>query len=249
MDKDGKTAEIVTITMNLNGGDVVRIRRPISGGLPAVQDLQAVGDRVYYAIAEMEDIDKDLFHATNWLASSRRDGSDWRMSKVMEYPPSQGFGYKPFYIVGGKTYYTAIQRYSTKDFRALLGVDGANIISKGSAFGIGLSDGSEVSAFVNGGEDYLCSGEGPIDTAGALATGALGDDTLHQVAGVYDGHWLKLYVDGKLRSTTTYATSPAHNEFPLLLGDGFVGILRDVRIFNGPLKDNDVERLFRHERR
>jgi hypothetical protein len=244
-----KTNHIVTGSMDLDGGSIVTTLRPESARKEFLQGLQVVGSTVHYAFIEEDDMHGTLQHTTAWFASAGTDGGHWEARKVLDYPPTSTWGYQPFVVVGGKTYYSALREYSEHDFRPFLGTSGSNIVSKGDAFGLGLSEGSRVTAFINAGEDYLYRGEAPVDPGGVLAESDLEDDGTHQVAGVYDGQVLKLYVDGELKSTTKCTRAAAQNDFPVLLGDGFVGLLKDVRIFNKSLQDRDVDRLFREGRR
>jgi hypothetical protein len=217
------------------------------------EGIQVVGDRIYYSFEIQQPTTGAL---AAWVGSTTLDGSGWKAEQIapgLSGPGvNLGFGYKSFVTVGGKTFYSIgaakalVNPKSTDpspDSHIFLGTSGSNIISKGDSFGIGLSQDSQVRAFINVGEDYLYRGEAPLDTGGATSVGTLPDESLHQVAAVYDGRVLKLYVDGSLVSETGYKSPPAKNDFPLLLGDGLVGSLKDVRIFNRAIDPKSIKGL------
>jgi hypothetical protein len=257
---DGATqAQLVVGSMGLDGQEsasrsVAAADSPRQEGQEArtieAGDIQVVGDKVYFSWTEsLSAYDEGIKTWTipelsSWMASSQRDGSMGRVRRITGSPSEGMLGYKPFVIVGGKTYFGVSRVYSYRDHRTALGTSGSNIINKGDAFGIGLSEEADVSAFINAGEDYLYRGEAPLDTGGATAVGALSDQSLHQVAAVYDGRRLALYIDGSQVSAKEYRTPPARNDFPLLLGDGLVGTLREVRIHNTALDAHDIEKLY-----
>lgn len=67
----------------------------------------------------------------------------------------------------------------------------------------------------------------------------------YQIAGTYDGSEMCLYIDGQLVSRTETNLSIGSNSLPLCIGgrlgmDTFNGIIRDVRIYNGPLNAQPV---------
>jgi Concanavalin A-like lectin/glucanases superfamily len=230
--------ELLTGSMNLEGEDLAVVHQNVPA--TSVYQLQIVGNRVVYALGEGK-----LARSGVVLGSARRDGSQWQSTTLMNYPPSSTLGYKPFVIVGGKTYYSANRQYPPRGFlRTLLGTSGSNIVSKGDSYGLGLSESSQVSAFLNVGEDYLYRGEAPMDTGGATALGSVDEKRSHQLAEVYDGRLLKLYIDGKEVSRTEYTAAAGQNEFPLLLGDGLIGALKDVRIFDRALASDAIGRLY-----
>jgi len=72
----------------------------------------------------------------------------------------------------------------------------------------------------------------------------------HQVAGVYDGKVMKLYVDGKLDATKPWAGGIAKNNSDVLVGENveqpnrcFDGLIGDVRIYNYALSESEIKAL------
>ena len=58
-----------------------------------------------------------------------------------------------------------------------------------------------------------------------------------------DGNVLLLYVDGKLTRETKYGKKPAANPFPLSIGDGFVGKIARVTLFDRALDPSEISIL------
>jgi len=68
------------------------------------------------------------------------------------------------------------------------------------------------------------------------------------VAVTYGGNRLRLYVDGKLARETRYDKQPATNPFPLSIGDGFVGKIARLELYDRALDPSEVSRMSaRHE--
>jgi hypothetical protein len=65
----------------------------------------------------------------------------------------------------------------------------------------------------------------------------------HHVAVTYGDNILRLYVDGKLARETRYDKKPATNPFPLSIGDGFVGKIAHVMLFDRALDKSEVSTL------
>ena len=245
LDSDG-SVEAMTGSMNLDGSERSEVPRLGRHWSALAWPLQAVGNKIYYLILDMDGDEKSA-KLTYWIGSSRRDGTGWESKSYADGKLIPG--YTSYRIVGAKTYF-GLERYGGQlDEEPLLGTEGANLVSKGDSFGIGLSESSITSAFINAGEDYLCRGEAPLDTAGAMTSSPVHDDEFHQLAAVYDGHVLTLFVDGVESSRTQYDTPPARNGFPLLLGDGLVGTLKDVKIFNSALSSVAIATLYRRDAR
>jgi hypothetical protein len=184
-----------------------------------------------------------------WTASTDLGGGHWvKRREIGGHGDDYDAGYK-ILAVGSKHYYDLTRLYyveSKKDVvryeNAVLAYSGSNILNKGDSYGIGMSASGSVSGFVNAGEDYLYRGEAPEDTAGAMVEQkiALG---WHHVAVTYDGNILRLYVDGKLTHETHYGKKPAANPFPLSIGDGFVGRIAHVMLFDHALNQSEISTL------
>jgi hypothetical protein len=65
----------------------------------------------------------------------------------------------------------------------------------------------------------------------------------HHVAVTYDDSILRLYVDGKLARETRYEKEPAANPFPLSIGDGFVGKIARLKLFDRALDQSEISVL------
>jgi hypothetical protein len=73
---------------------------------------------------------------------------------------------------------------------------------------------------------------------------------VHIAAVVRDSLDMSLYVDGqKVRGTYQGTGGPvmAHNEWPMLMGVRFTGVLDEVAVYDRALSDNDVRGLYRSE--
>jgi hypothetical protein len=127
----------------------------------------------------------------------------------------------------------------TQQENGVLAYSGSNVLSKGDAYGIGMAASGAVSGFVNAGEDYLYRGEALEDTAGAMVEQKLAPGW-HHVAVTYDGNFLRLYVDGELARETRYDKKSAANPFPLSIGDGFVGKIARLKLYDRALNPAEV---------
>lgn len=66
------------------------------------------------------------------------------------------------------------------------------------------------------------------------------------IAGTYDGRQMRLYIDGQLVAQTQTTLQVGANSMPLCIGgrmglDTIDGILRDVRIYGGPVSDQSIQ--------
>lgn len=228
-------------------------------GIPGVRQLgiQVVGNKVYYALvlvnADMsaEEASKQLSQKTTvgrddisfWTAEANIDDSGWKPTRRTGSPPDIVPQYKSIDVVGGKVYYSLaeVRQYHEpyEPFYPYLGVSGSNIVNKGDAYGLGLTEWNEARAFINAGEDYLVRAEAPEDVAGAIADAGV-DENWHSVAMTYDGRGPKLYVDGALKSSSPYHAKIGDNPFPVMIGDGFVGVIDEVAIYNRALSSAEI---------
>jgi hypothetical protein len=185
-----------------------------------------------------------------WSASAVLSGDIWVQHRHVGGDGDDHLtGYKMLSVVGGKAYYDVNRlHYAKKEGRlarqenGVLAYSGSNVVSKGDAYGIGMSASGSVSGFVNAGEDYLYRGEAPEDTAGAMVEQKLVPGW-HHVAVTFEGKILRLYVDGKQVRERAYDKKPAANPFPLSIGDGFVGSIARVMLFDRALDPSEISTL------
>jgi hypothetical protein len=252
---------LFTGSMKSDGSGFRAIQRGFPGvrGLPGVPQLgiAVVGNKVYYALVLVKS-DKTAAEASNqvfrkatvgregftfWTAEAGVDGSGWRATQRTNSPPDIAPQYKSIAVVGGKIYHSLMEQGEYREpyepFHPYLGSSGANIVNKGDAYGLGLTEWNEARAFVNAGEDYLFRGEAPEDNAGAVIDSRI-DDKWHFCAMTYDRKRLRLYVDGKLRSSTRYHTKIGSNPFPVMVGDGFVGAIDELSIYKRVLSSREI---------
>jgi hypothetical protein len=86
-----------------------------------------------------------------------------------------------------------------------------------------------------------------MDASGATADSPdrLTADNWYHVAAVYDRDRLQLYVNGALRATAPYQAPAGKNPFPVVIGDGFIGAIDEVHIYNRALSLDEVARQYR----
>jgi hypothetical protein len=237
-------SDLYTASMDIRGSKFVEVRRaqaddritvPIYGG------IQIVGNRIYYSFntAPLE----DQLAESLWTAESNLDGSDWN---ALHRAVGAGSPYKGLQVIGAKEYLGlySLNLRTGQQTEALASV-GANLVSKGDAFGIGITERGFARAFVNAGQDYLFRAEAPSDVGGAIADSRIDGDGWHQLVMTYDEQSLKLYVDGELKTVEPYSNRVQENPFPLLVGDGFAGALDEVQIYDRVLSPSEVRTRYR----
>ena len=268
---DSGHSKLFTGVMDLDGGHFQKWQRTVDPGFLGTSiagGIQVVGGRIYYAYNQrLTELGYREINAPGadrsrtgswsvWAAESNLDGSGWITARMPTRPDSVMVGYKGLVVVGAKRYLAPMDAPDRPRIPAfghgpgMLGFDGANIVSKGDAYGLGLTARGLTRGFVNAGQDYLFRGDGPADTSGAIADAAepLAGDTWYHLAEVYDGRNLNVYVDGKLQARTPYAAPPAANPFPLVIGDGFVGYVDEVGLYDRALSGAEVQELYRQFR-
>ena len=57
----------------------------------------------------------------------------------------------------------------------------------------------------------------------------------------YDGAHVRMFIDGKLASQSSYTASAATNPFPLTIGDGSQGKIEDIHIYNRALTADEID--------
>jgi hypothetical protein len=96
---------------------------------------------------------------------------------------------------------------------------------------------------------YIKNGSGAADNIGGY-TYNYADNIWHHYVGVFDGDYLKLYIDGVFRnSKDTALTDIRDSANPVRIGDGFVanyfsGSIDDVRIYSRALSAQEVKQLY-----
>jgi len=251
----GKSVHLWTGSVATDGSAFRERQRTFGVGNSAPAGVQVVGDKVLYAFSFMQQpmaVMNKLgpMGMSFWTASADLNGDHWTQQRQAGGDGDDHLtGYKMLSVVGGKAYYDVNrlhyvkkEGHLTRQEHGVLAYSGSNVLSKGDAYGIGMSASGSVSGFVNAGEDYLYRAEAPEDTAGAMAEQKLAPGW-HHVAVVYDGNILRLYVDGKLAREARYRKKPAANPFPLSIGDGFVGKISDVMLFDRALNNSEISTL------
>jgi len=262
VDAEG-SSHLFTGRMKLDGTDLVTEQRTFGKGYAGAprQSLEVVGSKVHYTYGVLpgdgaappttSEQYMDLMATRSgsqgyelWSATAELDGSHWQARLIHRGPPDIAYAYKGLQVVGAKRYLSTMRLHPGQRLQGVLGVGGANLVSKGDAFGIGVTEDGLARGFVNAGQDYRFRGEAPSDVAGATADAAYPDAVgWHQLVMTFDRKQLKLYVDGKLTSTAHYTQRPASNPFPLLLGDGFQGLISDVSVFDRALSVEQIGTL------
>ena len=77
------------------------------------------------------------------------------------------------------------------------------------------------------------------------------DDAWHHVIGTYDGSTLKLYIDGTLENSESWASDIGTNDYNATIGGNeqwpaqvFKGLIDDVRIYDAALNSTDVNNIY-----
>jgi hypothetical protein len=254
--------QLFTGSMKSDGSGFHAVERKLSNdtrGIPGVAQLgiQIVGRKVYYALVHtrtdknadeaFKDMLKEDMQGRNgfsfWTAEANTDDSQWKATQRTSYPPDILPQYKSIAVVGAKIYHSLVEvlpyRESYEPFVPYFAASGSNIVNKGDAYGLGLTEWNQARAFINAGADYLFRGEAPEGISGAIADWEV-DDNWHFVATTYDLQTVKLYVDGELKSSAPYKAAPGVNPFPLIIGDGFVGTIDEVSIYNRALNPREI---------
>ena len=230
-------------------------QRTFGAGNSAPAGVQVVGDKVMYAFSSTKEPSASMkklgwMGMSFWTASTDLNGGHWTQKRQIGNDEDDHLtGYKMLDVVGGKAYYDVNRLHYTKSGgrivrqeNGVLAYSGSNVLNRGDSYGIGMSAARGVSGFMNAGEDYLYRGEAPEDTAGAMVEQELAPGW-HHVAVTHDGATLRLYVDGKLARETRYGKEPAANPFPLSIGDGFVGKIAHVMLFDRALNPSEISTL------
>lgn len=117
-------------------------------------------------------------------------------------------------------------------------------MSKGDAYGIGVTEHGAARGFINAGQDYLFRAEAPSDVGGAVVEAPI-DGNWHHLVITFDRETLRLYIDGVPKASMQYRTPASINPFPLLIGDGFQGAVDEVEVYDRALSGDEVRDLHR----
>lgn len=255
----GRT-RLITGSMKMDGSDYAEIDRSDAIGTYGVPNaaIQVVGRKIYYAyhrtdleigLKRFRDKRWQMEHWGSkgfelWLGESNTDGSGWKTRSLTRGMDETLGTYKAIQVVGAKMYLGGDQVHKNSVSAPLYGVMGSTIVGRGDAFGIGMTDTGTVRAFINAGEDYLVQGTAPADTSGATADADI-DEDWHHVAMTYDGESLTLYVDGAIVRRMKYVSQIRSLPLPLVIGDGFQGLIRDVCVFGRPLTSREILDIYK----
>ncbi|MSU71760.1 MAG: LamG domain-containing protein [Opitutus sp.] len=240
---DGQT-QLFTGAMDVDGRNFTKVARfpeKAYAKLAINGSVQVVGQRVYYLFAKRPLTNPPgEFHL--WTAESNLDGSDWAAEPLSGAARGLAVGYRGPITVGAKRYFGP-----GKGYEGVLGFAGANLVNKGDAYGLGVTEAGKLRGFVNAGQDYLFRGEAAIGASGATADAAqpIAENSWYHVVQVYDRQRVHLYVNGALQASTPYRAPPGRNPFPLVIGDGFVGIVDEVSVYDRGLSADEVARHYR----
>jgi|GEM_PF-846585 len=275
LDRSRERTGLFTASMNIDGSDFQETMRVSTPGFVIVghNSLQVVGDYVYYtygsmdtrrsisdyvrAMHDLESVDPLPANEYRWTwqsARARIDGSDWTSKVRLTGRPwveAPFTGYRGIQVVGAKTYLSGNYSVSApgmpQRWQGALGSAGSNIIAKGDSVGIGLTEEGDARAFINAGDGYLYRGEAPSNTSGTTVDAAT-DNAWHNYALTFDGSSLHFYVDGDLVGTRAYQQAPGNNDFPILIGDSFEGVVDEVEIWDNALPSQEVKRRHQESR-
>jgi hypothetical protein len=197
--------------------------------------LRIAGDKYYIAWSYP---DEDGYWQI-WTAEMNTDGTGWTQIQRTTGSPSK---WRPeLQMIGGKIYYTWWQGSSDWTAQAIwTGELGSNILSKGSAYGLGMDENGRVSGFLDNDYTYVRYLTISGTSKGAQVFEVVDTAEWTHVAMTYDRSFLKLYVDGELRGTRALGDSIQVNPFDLMIGEDFQGILDEVMISNRALTDSEV---------
>jgi len=157
---------------------------------------------------------------TGWAATKRTDSAYSKSELQLQ-------------VVGTKIYYVWEQNDREYDYEIWTGEMGSNILSKGDFYGIGIM-GNTVRGFIDAGVDgFKYKGNAISYTAGATVDYTIDADWNH-VAITYNESVLNLYVNGDLKGSTAFNESINTNDFELIIGDDFDGIIDEVHVLDTP---------------
>jgi hypothetical protein len=90
----------------------------------------------------------------------------------------------------------------------------------------------------------FCLGDGADASCNDISSHGFDRMIWHQVVVTWDGTLLRIYLDGRLKKLEWQTVTPAVNDDPLLIGNGFVGRLDEVKIYDRALTAREVASLY-----
>lgn len=173
-----------------------------------------------------------LIEAAEWSIGARGGGLVFDGDSYVEVPDHADLGLE------AEGTLQAWARYSNEGL-------GGQIIGKCLAGGtgvdcnydLGLADPAFVSA-------AFCLGDTTDASCTDISSHGFDRMVWHQVVVTWDGTLLRVYVDGLLKKLEWQTITPAANEEPLLIGNGFVGRLDEVKIYDRALTAKEVASLY-----
>jgi hypothetical protein len=222
---DQNLRQIWTGEMNTDGTNWTATQRTTSASYKDQPQLQVVGGKIYYVWEEAD----DLFYHQIWTGEMNTDGTDWAATKRTDSAYNK-VGLQ-LQVVGTKIYYVWEQNDREYDHQIWTGEMGSNILNKGDFYGIGIM-GNTVKGFIDAGVDgFKYKGDAIDYTAGATVNCTIGANWTH-VAITYDKSALNLYVNGDLEDSTAFNRTINTNDFELIIGDDFDGMIDEVRVLD-----------------
>jgi len=111
-------------------------------------------------------------------------------------------------------------------------------------YSLGLEDPAFVSA-------AFCVGDGETGEASCMDISSYGFDRMiwHQVVATWDGTLLRVYVDGRLKKLAWQTVASGVNDDSLMIGNGFVGRLDEVKVYDRALTAEEVASLYHRPRK
>ncbi len=121
------------------------------------------------------------------------------------------------------------------NFSSLTGASDRVIAGKAGSYQLFYqgSTGKLIMRVISGGTNY----DAPFTATPLIVAGAY-----NQICGVYDGSKVKLFINGAIKDSVTGPGSINVNTNPVIIGNGFAGDLKEIRIWNNKRLNSDVAR-------
>jgi len=225
---------ITTASMNTDGTGWSETRRTSNTPNKYPPKLQVIGNKIYHIWSQLDGSYQQIH-----IGDMNIDGTGWTESALTTSSYNK---YLPqIQLVGTKIYYSWVEDDSGPYQQVWTATDGANLLNKGDSFGIGI-DGSTLKPFFNAGVNSYRYSAGTIDYSnGEILTGpSISSNYWNHIAITLDADRLSYYLNGSYVTSESINNSPITNEIPLILGDGFNGIIDEFRISNNVLSPEEI---------